>query len=97
MIKINVVTEKGGAVELNKKHGVWASYAVAGVDTLPPSEILYAGVNMKNGKTLSVIFNRETGLLVVDVVKEDKKGRSAGVEVIRRYLHEVKTPRIPKE
>ncbi len=80
MIQVNAVTENGGAVELNKDHGVWASYAVATAGDLPPSEILYANATLKDGRCVQFFLNRETGLIVVDLVA--KKGNS-GIELLR--------------
>lgn len=82
-VKINCETEKGGAIELNKAHGVWASYAVATVGSAPPAEIFYAGIKLRDGSSLQFFANRETGLVVVDhVVKNEKSGS----ELIRQYI-----------
>jgi len=82
-MKINAVTAKGGAVEINKSHGVWASYAVGSVGTQPPAEILYAGVKLKSGKTIQFFVNRETGLVVLDLINKSETG---GVELLRKTL-----------
>jgi hypothetical protein len=82
-MKINCETAKGGAVELNKKHGVWASYAVATVGDTPAPEIMYAGITLPSGKSIQFFVNRETGLVVLDVVN---KGGKSGVELIRRKV-----------
>jgi hypothetical protein len=79
-MKINCETAKGGAVSFNPKHGVWASYAVAGVSGSPPPEILYAGAKLLNGKSVQFFLNRETGLIVVDLIDRSGKG---GCEVLR--------------
>ena len=82
MVTVQCETEKGGACQLAKKEdgGAWASFAVATVGSAPPPEIMYAGITAKNGRAVQFFFNRETGLLVVDVV--DKSGKS-GREVVR--------------
>ena len=82
-VKINCETEQGGAVELNKAHGVWASYAVASVGERKPPEILYAGAKLSNGKTIQFFLNRETGLVVVDIVN---KGGKSGTEILRKTV-----------
>ena len=79
-MEINCTTEKGGSVSLNAGHGVWASYAVAGVASLPPAELLYAGAALEDGRSVQFFLNRETGLIVVDIIADD--GRS-GTEVLR--------------
>lgn len=79
-IKINCETVKGGSVTINKAHGVSVNYAVAGVADIPPSELLYVWAKTQNGRTVQFFFNRETGLIVVDVVaKSEKSGR----EIVR--------------
>lgn len=83
MIKVNAETEKGGAVELNKDHGVWASYAVATTGDTPPAEIFYAGIKLNSGKRLQFFVNRETGLVVLDVIDKNEKG---GCEIVRRTI-----------
>lgn len=82
-VKINCETEKGGAIELNKAHGVWASYAVATVGSAPPAEIFYAGIKLRDGSNLQFFTNRETGLIVVDHVAKNEK---SGSELIRQYI-----------
>jgi hypothetical protein len=89
MVKVNCETAKGGAVELNKDHGVWASYAVARVGAIPPSEIFYAGIKLPDGKSVSLFVNRETGLIVVDVI--NRKG-TGGNEVLRCTAGKVGLP-----
>lgn len=81
MVKVNCETKKGGAVELNKGHGVWASYAVATAGDLPPSEILLVGAKLKDGRRVQFFLNRETGLIVVDVIDKNEKG---GCEILRK-------------
>lgn len=76
-------SDKGGAVDLSRYHKVWASYAVASVGSQPAPEILYAGVGLPDGRSISLFVNRETGLVVVGVV--DKSGRS-GCEILRRNV-----------
>jgi hypothetical protein len=82
-VKIRAKSPKGGAVVFNQKHNAWASYAVASVADFPPPELLYAGVTLPDGRLVTVFVNRETGLIVVDVV--DKTGNS-GTEVFRRTI-----------
>jgi hypothetical protein len=82
-MQVNCETAKGGAVELNKEHGVWASYAVATAGDLPPAEILYAGAKLSDGRRIQFFLNRETNLVVVDVIDKNGKG---GVEILRRNL-----------
>lgn len=79
-MKIRCRTEKGGSVSLNHDHGVWASYAVAGVTGLPIPELLYAGATLRNGKSVQFFLNRETGLVVVDVIDSNEP---VGNEVLR--------------
>ena len=79
-MKVNCETAKGGAVSFNTKHGVWASYAVAGVAGSPPPEILYAGAKLSSGQSVQFFLNRETGLIVVDLINRGGKG---GCEVLR--------------
>ncbi len=79
-MEINCTTQKGGSVTLNPAHGVWASYAVAGVESLPPAELLYAGASLQDGRRVQFFLNRETGLICVDII--DQNGRS-GTEVLR--------------
>ena len=82
-MKVNAKTDKGGAVVLNEEHNVWASYAVARVGNQPPPEILYAGAMLDDGRRVQFFLNRETGLIVVDVIDADGSG---GVEVLRRTV-----------
>jgi len=77
---INCTTQQGGSVTLNTDHGVWASYAVAGVAGLPPAEILYAGATLQDGRHVQFFLNRQTGLICVDIINTD--GRS-GTEILR--------------
>jgi len=80
---INAVTNKGGAAVFNAKHGVWASYAVATAGDLPPPEVFYAGAKLPDGRTVQFFLNRETGLVVVDVLGEDGRG---GTEILRQTV-----------
>lgn len=82
-MKITCETPKGGAVEISKPHGVWASYAVATVGKAPPAEILYAGATLKDGRRVQFFLNRETSLVVVDVIAADDTG---GVEILRKKV-----------
>ena len=79
-MEINCTTENGGSVSLNAGHGVWASYAVAGVAGQPPDELLYAGAALEDGRSVQFFLNRENGLICVDILAAD--GRS-GTEVLR--------------
>jgi len=79
-MEINCTTEKGGSVSLNANHGVWASYAVAGVVGQPPAELLYAGASLEDGRGVQFFLNRESGLICVDILAAD--GRS-GTEILR--------------
>lgn len=88
-MKIQCTTKKGGSVQLNKGHGVWASYAVAGVADLPRPEILYAGVTLPNGRHVQFFANRESGLVVVDIMRA---GMSGGNEVLRLDANAVPLP-----
>lgn len=78
-----VRTNKGGAITLNEKHGVSASYAVATVGNLPPSEIFYGFAKLKDGRRIQFFLNRETNLVVVDVINKRETG---GNEIIRRFV-----------
>ena len=82
-IKVTAVTDKGGAVRINEEHGVWASYAVATAGDLPPAELLMAAGKLPDGRQVQFFLNRQTGLVVVDVI--DKGGRS-GCEILRRTV-----------
>ena len=88
-MKIQCRTKKGGCVRLNAKHGVWASYAVASVADFPPPEILYAGVTLPNGRQIQFFANRESGLVVVDIMAPNGKG---GNEVLRLNANAVALP-----
>lgn len=82
-MKIRCETKSGGAVEFNKRHGVWASYAVAAVDDKPAPEIMYAGAKLGDGRAVQFFLNRHTGLIVVDVIDRNNKG---GTEILRRNI-----------
>ena len=82
-VLVTANSKKGGAVTLNEQHGVWASYAVAGVFSHDPQELFYAGIKLPDGRGISLFVNRENGLIVVDVVDKDGEG---GVEVFRRMV-----------
>ena len=88
MLSIDSVTDKGGSVVLNRKHGVMCSYAVAGLGTDDnTSELLYSWITLPSGKQVQFFVNRESGLVVVDIV--NKKG-TGGNEVLRINAEEVK-------
>lgn len=82
-MEINCVSDQGGAVTLNKKHGVVCSYAVSTVGDAPPSEILYTWAKLPDGRRVQFFLNRETNLIVLDIVDKNGKG---GVEVFRRNV-----------
>ncbi len=83
MITVKCETMKGGTVNLNSDHDVWASYAVAAVGDGPAPEILCTGIKLLDGSSIQFFVNRETGLVVVDHVK--KSGKS-GVELLRKTI-----------
>lgn len=82
-MEIKAKTKDGGCVVLNKKHGVLCSYAVATVGDNQPLPILRTYVDLPNGNTVQFFCNRETGLVVVDVV--NPSGNS-GVEILRKHV-----------
>jgi hypothetical protein len=82
-IKINAETEKGGAVQLSVTPDVWASYAVSGIDGLPIPELFYASVELPNRKRVQFFVNRESNLIVVDIINKDDKG---GIEILRQTI-----------
>ena len=88
-MRIQCRTKQGGSVQLNRRHGVWASYAVAGVAGRPPPEILYCGAKLANGRQIQLFLNRETGLVVVDVIARHGRG---GNEVMRMDANRVGLP-----
>lgn len=80
MVTVKATSTNGGAVSLNQTHSVWASYAVAGAADCPAPEILYAGAKLPDGRHVQFFLNRETGLIVVDIIDRDDKG---GRELLR--------------
>jgi hypothetical protein len=92
-MKITCTTDKGGAVELNKAHGVWASYAVAKVGNLPAREIFYAGVTLNDGRKVGLFVNRETGLVVVDEIYAKRTKGADGYEHLRIKLDGKRPPK----
>jgi hypothetical protein len=86
-VEITCESPKGGAAKLGKD--VTVSYAVASVAEYPASELFYAWVKLPNGKTVSLFVNRETGLVVVDVVRKDERG---GNEILRTTVDRVVMP-----
>jgi len=78
---VTATTSKGGAIRFNRKHGAWASYAVAGVGGQEPQELMYAGLTLPDGRAVQLFVNRETGLIVVDLIAKNGKG---GVELLRK-------------
>ena len=90
-MNIQCQTRKGGSVRLNGRHGVWASYAVAGVGGQPTPEIFHAGVKLRDGRQVQFFLNRETGLVVVDVMAKHNRG---GNEVLRLNASKVTLPTV---
>ena len=88
-MKIRCRTRKGGSVQLNGRHGAWASYAVAGVGSMPKAEHLYAGATLPNGRQVQFFLNRESGLVVIDVMAPHGQG---GNEVVRINANAVVLP-----
>jgi hypothetical protein len=82
-MKIKSETQNGGSVEFNKAHRAWASYSVAGVSGLPIAPIMYAGVGLPDGRSVQFFLNRDTGLVVIDVVNKNGKG---GNEIFRHKV-----------
>lgn len=80
-MKIKAKSDCGGCVEFAK--GVSASYAVASVADHPAPPIFYAWVKLPCGRTVQVFVNRESGLVVVDIVAESGK---SGVEILRKTV-----------
>lgn len=80
---VNCETLKGGSVNFNEEHHCWASYAVATVGSVAPPEILYAGLTLPDGRAVQFFCNRESGLVVVEVIDKNGKG---GTELLRKVL-----------
>lgn len=80
-VEVKNETDEGGLVELNKKHAVWASYA--SVDGMPGNQLFRAGIALNNGKSVQLFVNRETGLVVLDLISKDGV---SGTELIREFL-----------
>jgi hypothetical protein len=80
---IQYKTEKGGCVELIHAHGVWISYAVS------KPELLYCGITLPNDRQVQFFVNRETGLMVVEVIAPDRRG---GNEILRMDANAVGLP-----
>jgi hypothetical protein len=78
-VRVTAETAKGGAVKFGR-HGAWASYAVATVGDRPAPEIMYSGATLKDGRQVQFFLNRETGLIVVDLIDKDESG---GRELLR--------------
>lgn len=74
MVKVEAKPKSGGCVVLNAKHKVRVSYGMTAAG------LLYVWVRLKDGRTLSLFVNRETGLVVGDVTE----GKNCGNEFIRR-------------
>lgn len=88
MLKTLVNTKQHVSVELFSDHKLTASYHIHKItDVRTP--ILNVGIKMRDGRMLQIFFNRESSLLVVDVVAKHGMG---GNEIVRRHLGAVKTP-----
>lgn len=88
MIKINSNTMDCCSVELHTKHRVSAHYSInKHEDVKIPTLNVVAG--MRDGRTLSIFFNRESGLFVADIIAKHNKG---GNEFVRVNLNTIKTP-----
>jgi hypothetical protein len=81
MARITAENEHGGgAAELNADVNAWASYKIATVGDRVPAEIMYAGLTLPDGRAVQFFCNRDTRLIVVDLVARDGKG---GLELLR--------------
>lgn len=84
-VLVKATTDSGGAVSFVGPGSAWASYAVSRVGGKPAPEILYAGATLPDGRPVQFFLNRETGLIVVDVIDRDGNG---GKELLRVKLTE---------
>jgi hypothetical protein len=78
-MKVTAETKDGGAVVLNERDGVYASYRVAEMG----DPLLLVGARLRNGKHIQFFLNREIGLVVVDIVN---RGGKSGTEILRRII-----------
>ena len=92
-MRIQCRTRKGGSVRLSVSHGVYASYAVSGVGSMPKLELLYAGAKLPNGRRVEFFLNRESGLVVVEIIAPHGQG---GNEVVRLNANAVALPSVSK-
>lgn len=88
MLKTLVNEKQHTSVQLHVGHDVTASYQIPKLNDIT-TPILNVGLKMRDGRRLAIFFNRESGLLVVDVIAKHGKG---GNEIVRRHLGAVKTP-----
>lgn len=79
-MKINATSEKGGSVTLNEDCNAWASYSVHEMH----DNLFYAGITMKDGHSIQLFVNRESGLVVLDYRHKNDKG---GNELLRKTLN----------
>jgi hypothetical protein len=82
-MKILCQTGRGGAVTLNEGHGVSCSYAVATVGDSEPPELLYTFARLRDGRSVQFFLNRETGLVVLDLIDRDSR-RGKGTDALPR-------------
>ena len=71
----DITVQTSNQVNLHNKHGVTASY-----DSFSGNDTFHAGINLPNGKRVTFFVNRDTGLVVVDII--NKSGKS-GNEIVR--------------
>lgn len=84
MLKIHYQQKDGGSVTFHKKNHVHANYTEGGITSGDGhywhADILRAGALLKDGRRVEFFLNRETNLVVVDVIDKNDKG---GVEILR--------------
>ena len=68
-----------GQVVLHKRHSVTASYGPVQGDGWK-NYLFHSGVNLPNGRRVAFFVNRETGVVVVDIIA---KSGNRGNEVLR--------------
>lgn len=83
-MKIHYQQDDGASVVVNEKHHVHIAYTEGGLDSGDGhkwhADIMYAGARLKDGRRVEFFLNRETNLIVVDVIAKNEKG---GREVLR--------------
>lgn len=86
-LQIHYEQPDGASVTLHKKNGVSASYTAGGIASNDGfkwhAELFYANAKLKDGRRVTFFLNRETNLIVVDVLDKDETG---GVEILRQTL-----------